>query len=391
MPENEIHLYGSVGGDFWDEDYFNAQDVRTMLANRSGPLTVRLNSGGGYATEGQAIYTMLVDYPDAVHIIIDGVTASAASLIAMAGDTITMRLGAWMLIHDPAQPFTDGRGTEADHVRLASELRVVSGAYANIYGKRAGISRDAARAIMSAETVYDGPAAVAAGFATEHDAATESAIAATFDYRIYAHAPQELREASKPLASSKSKAAALAIFAGMPRATQEDPIMPPKPGATAVVDDTSPNPVDTQSQTPPAPDSKSAIMAERARGRRITASVAAAGLPAEMADELIESDMTFEQASDKITAAWKAKGDTDTPMPGRTSATITADARDKFVTGVTKALLAKAHNKDGERNEFSSLTLSEMAKESLAAAGDRQTYRSRQDMVGRALTMAAAR
>lgn len=399
MPENEIHLYGSVGGDFWDEDYFTAMDVRTMLENRTGPLTVRLNSGGGYATEGQAIYTMLVDYPDDVHVIVDGVAASAASLIAMAGDRITMRLGAWMLIHDPAQPFTEGRGTEADHVRLASELSVVSGAYADIYAKRAGITREAARTIMSAETVYDGPAAVTAGFATDHDPATASAVAATFDYRIYANAPQKLRDVSTPLAETRSKAAALAIFAGLPRSTKEETTMPPKTGATAVADK---NTVDENGETnqkvattatAPAPaqaDSKAEIMAERARGRRITAAVTAAGLDAALAEKLIEDGTSFEDASDQITAAWKAKGDSDAPMAGRSAATITADARDKFVEGATKALMAKARMKAGERNEFSGLTLSEMAKESLTMSGDRQVYRSRQEMVGNALTMAGS-
>lgn len=119
---NELQLYGSVGDNWWDEEYFTAAWVRTQLKGMSGPLTVRLNSGGGIASEGQAIYTALKDYEGEVTVIVDGVAASAASLIAMAGDNIVMRLGSWMLIHDPAQLFGYGRGTADDHRELAAFL-----------------------------------------------------------------------------------------------------------------------------------------------------------------------------------------------------------------------------------------------------------------------------
>jgi ATP-dependent protease ClpP protease subunit len=106
---HEINLSGSVGASWWGEECFTAQSVREQLANLSGPVTVKLNSGGGLATEGAAIYNALVDYPGEVTVEVVAVAASAASLIAMAGDRIVMRLGAWMLIHDPAQPWTEGR------------------------------------------------------------------------------------------------------------------------------------------------------------------------------------------------------------------------------------------------------------------------------------------
>jgi ATP-dependent protease ClpP protease subunit len=99
---NELLLYGTVGSSFWDEECFTAKTVRDELAGLSGPITVRINSGGGIATEGQAIYTALRSYAGQVDVVIEGIAASAASLIAMAGDTITMTTGSIMMIHDTA-------------------------------------------------------------------------------------------------------------------------------------------------------------------------------------------------------------------------------------------------------------------------------------------------
>ncbi|MEZ1817453.1 hypothetical protein QVM29_32355, partial [Pseudomonas aeruginosa] len=81
--------------------------------------------------------------------------------------------------------YTQGRGTEDDHLHIAKSLAVLANAYAGIYAARAGISADEAREIMKAETYFDGAGAVEAGFATETDEENDAAAAATFDYRLY--------------------------------------------------------------------------------------------------------------------------------------------------------------------------------------------------------------
>lgn len=211
---NEIYLYGTVGASWWDEDSFTAKSVRDQLSGLSGPLTVRINSGGGIATEGQAIYTALRGYGDTVNIVIEGIAASAASLIAMAGDTITMSPGAILMIHDPAAWYVEGRGTEDDHLQAAQMLRVIANAYAGIYAKRAGITVDEARAVMRAETYYDGPGAVEAGFATAVDDDAEEQAVAQFDYRIYQHAPKGLLTAAGALQRQRPREKVLAMMAG---------------------------------------------------------------------------------------------------------------------------------------------------------------------------------
>ncbi len=404
MANNEIFLYGSVGMSWWNEDYFTSGDVREQLANMSGPITVHINSGGGIATEGQAIYTALVDYADQVNVVIDGVAASAASLIAMAGDTITMRLGSYMLIHDPAQPWTEGRGTEEDHLRLAKQLNVTSGAYADVYAARAGITRDEARAVMKDETFIDGPEAVKLGFASAYDGQTQAVEAARFDYRIYAKAPQSLREASKPLGRVPAREAVMAMMAGQPRTnpkeTENMADKTPKAGAVvvaAVSDDTlaGGQGVDTVIADPVADAATATIVAratmdERNRVRGIQSAVTMAGLPATMAATLIAEGVTVATAVEKISSEWKKGGDVDIQMAGRGIAKVGLEAREKQNTGIGLALMAKSGLKGGERNEFSSMTLAEMARASIEMVDGRRTFGDKREMIGYAFTMAGS-
>lgn len=215
MEMNELLLYGTVGSSWWDEEYFTAKTVREALAGMSGPITVRINSGGGIATEGQAIYSALRGYAGAVDVVIEGVAASAASLIAMAGDTITMSPGAILMIHDPASWYVDGRGTEDDHLKAAQTLGVIANAYAGIYARRAGIDVEEARAVMKAETYFDGVGAVDAGFATDVETDGEEVEPAAFDYRIYQHAPARLLSAAGTIQRRRPRASVLAMMAGI--------------------------------------------------------------------------------------------------------------------------------------------------------------------------------
>lgn len=393
---NEIRLYGSVGASWWGEDYFTAAMVQEQLSGMSGPLTVRINSGGGVVSDGQAIYTMLADYPDEVHVVVDSVAMSSASLIAMAGDTITMRLGSIMLIHDPAQAYLDGRGTSEDHARAAKQLDVAATAVAAVYAKRAGISVEEARRIMKDETYMDGPMALQLGFATAVDDVAQAEVAAMFDYRIYEKAPANLVAASVSLGQVPQKEAVLAMMAGMPRNPKRSVTM----GASATQTAAGNPPVNTEITTPvpPAggqinPEPEAAVMAAAsAVAGRIRDTVQMAGFGPEMAVDMITRGLTADQALAEVLAKRKQK---DAEMSGSNHsghgpATITADARDKFKEGATRALMAKCNLKGGERNEFSSLSLAEMARESIVMAGGSARFQSRMEMVGHAFTMAGS-
>ena len=377
MPKgNELILYGSVGYDWWGDDYFTAKMVRDQLAGMSGDITVRINSGGGIASEGQAIYTALIDYPGKVTVMVDGVAASAASLISMAGDEIIYRLGAWTLIHDPATPWTLGRGTEEDHRKEAELLGVISNAYADIYAASSGLSREECRAVMKAETVLDGAMAVEMGFATSVDTVEKAVPEAAFDYRIYANAPEHLRKASRKLGRAPAEEAVMAMIAGRPRTpTKKEPTMAVKKqtaaGATLAVNEieedgdviTTPV-VATPAVEASAPGAATASAAERTRARRIMDAAAVAGLPLADITALVDSNKTVEQALDDITAKWKEKGDVDTPMTGRPTMHITRDETDTRREGMADAIAAQMRRSDptiDAAKPYMSMTLAEMA------------------------------
>lgn len=145
-----LDIAGEVGWDFygdaWDAGYFNRQlqnlgDVKL--------LEVHINSPGGSVIDGIAIYNYLVQHPAQVHVYIDGVAASIASVIAMAGDRIFMPSNTLMFVHEP-WVYTAGN---ADQLRNDAEaLDRMSDAIVNSYARHLKGSSDSIKAIMKAET-----------------------------------------------------------------------------------------------------------------------------------------------------------------------------------------------------------------------------------------------
>ena len=249
----QIYLEGSVGFSFWGEPAFTAADVREQIGSETGELTINLNSGGGIAPEGVAIYNLLKAHPALVHVVINGMAASAASLIAMAGDTITMLSGSQLMIHDPANEYSGGRGTADDHQRKADELERMSQQWAQIYADRAGISVEEAREIMRVETYLTPEEALSLGFATATDE-TQAQEVADFDYRVYAHAPQELLNAGR--AHSPRKMAVLAMICGLDAPTRKENAMNKNEKLEGQVDEieAEENEDDVEDQDAPSPE-----------------------------------------------------------------------------------------------------------------------------------------
>jgi ATP-dependent protease ClpP protease subunit len=160
----EIWIYDEIG--FWG---ITAIDVVTQLLAIGTPrLTVRLNSPGGDVFDSIAIYNALMEHPAAIDVQVDGLAASGASLIAMAGETRAMKTGTQMMIHDAHGMVM---GNEADMLSFGALLGQVSGELAAVYAARAGGTADEWRAAMRAETWYTAAEAVTAGLATAGPAA----------------------------------------------------------------------------------------------------------------------------------------------------------------------------------------------------------------------------
>lgn len=151
---DEISLWGITADDF----------VRDLRALDVDAIDLRLNSPGGLVFDGIAIHNALRDHRATVTATVDGVAASIASVIAMAGDTVVMNRGATMMIHDAAGL---QMGNAADMREMADILDKLSDTIANFYAGRAGGDTATWRSHMLAETWYTATEAVAAGLADQ--------------------------------------------------------------------------------------------------------------------------------------------------------------------------------------------------------------------------------
>jgi len=172
----EILIYGYIGYDWMPEDVTAYQFVRDLAAIDAPEISVRINSPGGFTFDGIVIYNALRDHRATVNVTVDGLAASAASFIAMAGDTITMNRASEMMIHDAWGLII---GNAADMRDAADYFDKHSTTLASIYAARAGGSVESWREVMQAETWFSADEAVAAGLADRAIGSDEAATKAT--------------------------------------------------------------------------------------------------------------------------------------------------------------------------------------------------------------------
>lgn len=157
----EMLIYGDIGMGDWFSVGVSAKDVADQLANvQTANIDVRINSNGGDAFQGVAIHSLLAAHPANVTTFNDGVAASAASVILLAGDSVASARNALMMIHDAS---TGTYGDQADHAISGELLGKVSQNIADLYSVRAGGTADDWRALMRATTWYTGKEAQTAG------------------------------------------------------------------------------------------------------------------------------------------------------------------------------------------------------------------------------------
>lgn len=153
--------------------------IKSLQASQSGSITLRINSDGGEVFDAIAIYNYLKDKD--VHVVIDGICASAASIVAMAGKKITMQQGSMMMIHNP---LTIAVGESEDLRAQADILDKITESIVSIYMSRTNMAHDDLIALMNAESWMNEYEALANGFADEIDSAGEVP-AVDEDTRVY--------------------------------------------------------------------------------------------------------------------------------------------------------------------------------------------------------------
>ena len=185
----EIWLYDQVGKDMWGEG-IGAKDFRAQLngLGKVSTINLRINSPGGDVFDGFAIYNALAQHPARIVVDVDGLAASIASVIAMAGDEIRMASNSMMMIHDP-QGVAVGNASEM--MRTAALLDQIKGQLVDTY-KRTGMTATRLAALMQDETWMTASEAMAAGFCDS--CTTEQAVNAHFArLTTYQNVPAALR------------------------------------------------------------------------------------------------------------------------------------------------------------------------------------------------------
>lgn len=160
----KLYIYGPIG-DYWGDDDTTAAAFAKTLDGITAPvIDLHVNSPGGLVFDGIAIHAALRNHPATVEVSIDGLAASAASFVSMAGDSVTIEKAAKMMIHDARGVVI---GNAADMAAMSELLDELSDTIAGIYADRAGGTVETWRDAMKAETWYSGAQAVEAGLADQ--------------------------------------------------------------------------------------------------------------------------------------------------------------------------------------------------------------------------------
>ena len=167
--EPEMELYGYISEYSWWEDDITPKMFKDDLyrIGTGGPITIRMNSYGGDVIAASLMNTIIKDYPGRVTVQIDGVAASAATVVAVAGDVIKMQETAYFMIHDPLVIFFLAVLNIEELTRMANSLQAVKEGIVNSYETRTGLSRPRLSKLMTDETWMDAQKAIDLGFVDE--------------------------------------------------------------------------------------------------------------------------------------------------------------------------------------------------------------------------------
>jgi ATP-dependent Clp endopeptidase proteolytic subunit ClpP len=178
---NPIYIYDQIGG-----TGIQALDIIKEIAGE-GDIDVHINSGGGSVSQGIAIYNSLKQHPGQVNVYVDGLAASIASVITLAGDTVTMAEGSLLMVH---LPWTQIAGNAEDLRKEAEVLDQHKETLIDIYASNSSLARDEIEAMLSKETWLTAEEAFELGLITT--IAGELKQAASVNIDSFNNAPNEL-------------------------------------------------------------------------------------------------------------------------------------------------------------------------------------------------------
>ncbi|WP_342106304.1 ClpP-like prohead protease/major capsid protein fusion protein [Methylobacterium sp. SI9] len=406
VSNGELILYGVINPNDMSGEGIRAIDVIDSLVQLSAApqVKVRINSPGGSCIEGLAIYNALRGCGKPVVTQVDGIAASAASVVMLAGDTRLIAESASVMIHDPwgmAIGTSDELRASADECDRQKQIVI------DLYVARTGQDAETISAMMAAETYMSASDAIDNGFATA--LAPEMRVAACAKLNpesmaklllakpsVRAEAPAQAAPAATPAApAAQSKeppmtqsaaSGATGGHASAAPAHQSAPATPPATPAPGATPPHVPTPGESVAMR------LQAAQEERERVQGIHQAVRSARLGTDLADMLIAQGVQLSDARTTILDKWsearsKEEGfGTSVEMRGHIS--VEKDAEERWAEGATQGLMMRAGLTRPDRsNEFYGLTLSELARSSLHIRNQKTGNLDRMTMVGRAFTV----
>ncbi len=365
----EVLIYGDIGESWYGDSVVASDFVREIAALDVEQITIRINSFGGSVSDGIAIYNSIKRHKASTTVVIDGIAASIASLIAMAGDTVEMAENALMMIH---APWGYASGNSADLREFADMLDTWAQAMSTSYAAKSGQTTEAMLALLTdgEDHWYTADQALAENFVTSVIQAMP--MAASFDRAALA-----ARFKSLPGVSGKVIAAAAAP-------TPREIVMTEAEIKAAAI---AAQAAESKKQEDIKAAANAALVADVARRTEIKATFAKFGTITGIGEvqAACENDIfcSVDMANAKLLVhiAKDAK-----PVAG-SQIVMLDDARTQFRTGTLNAIMARAGlQKDDRANQYRGYSMMDVARECLAQAGVDVRGKSKLDVVAAAFT-----
>lgn len=205
-----IELFGTILPDDVKEFYGSGVSAKSFDKalkdlGKVSNITLRVNSEGGSVIEAKAIFTMLVKNSAKINVEIEGIAASAATVVAMAGDTVSMGEHDFFMIHEARAPSFRDRTADEYEKDIVQLLRKVDSSIVDVYQKRTGVTRSKIEKWMKAETWFTGKEALKNGFVDSIDETREQVAACLTGTVDFKHIPKSLRNTKPRLAALKAR------------------------------------------------------------------------------------------------------------------------------------------------------------------------------------------
>jgi ATP-dependent protease ClpP protease subunit len=370
----KLKLYGTIGASLLGGSVSAADLVEELDARPDEAVALYINSGGGDVFEGVAIYNALRRHNGRVTVYVDGLAASAASLVAMAGDEVVMPANTMMMVHNP---WTFAIG-DADELRKSADiLDKMRDALVSAYRAKTGLGDDDLKALLADETWLTAQEAVAWKFADRIEEPLEEEDIMDAFASVNLKAFRQVPQAVEVMAKRATKTAAL--DAANPKG---DTMGQSVQGAT---EQARPQNVDVETIR------AEAMRAERDRRTAIVALGTKVGLERSRIDSIVDQGLDVMASQglliDAIAEQQRSTAPVIAGVHGHVS--VQADAHEKFAAGVTQAIMARAGlDKQDGKNSLTGYSLVELARKSLEINGHTATG-SNMDVAGRVFLASA--